>query len=111
MFKNLTDFSYKRTRKEALGFYLSYLLLIIIVGGLIGALAGLVIGEGSFEIGLRFGNIVAILTVLGLSFAILKKKNLLNNFGYILLALVSGILAFLGGGLLGLIPAAYLTTK
>ncbi|MCH7640638.1 hypothetical protein IID22_00345 [Patescibacteria group bacterium] len=76
-----------------------------------GVLAGLALGEASYEIGFRYGNILAILVTLGLSFTILSKKNLLSSFGYILLALFSGILAFLGGGLLGLIPVAYLTTK
>ena len=111
MFKNLTDFSYKRTGKEALGFYIGYLVLIVVVGAILGGILGLVLGEESFEIGLRVGNILAILATLGLSFLILSKKKMMNNFGMILLALLSGLLAFVGGGLLGLIPTAYFTTK
>jgi len=111
MFKNLTDFAYKRNRKEALGFYLGYLILIVVVGALAGALFGLASGQENFELGLRIGNIIGILASLGLSFAVLSKKGLMNNFGLLLLALLSGLLAFIGGGLLGLIPAAYLTTK
>lgn len=111
VFKNLTDFSYKRTGKEALGFYLGYLVLIIVVGAILGGTLGLAFGEQSFELGLRVGNIIAILVALGLSFMILSKKGLMNDFGMILLALLSGLLAFIGGGLLGLIPAAYLSTK
>jgi len=111
MFKNLTDFSHKRSGKEAFGFYLAYLVLIMLLGGLLGGIMGLVMGGGSFELGLRLGNLTAVLVVLGLSFAVLAKKNLMGNFGMILVAVVSGLLAFLGGGLLGLIPTAYLTTK
>lgn len=111
LFKNLTDFSYKRTGKQALGFYLAYFVLIVIVGALIGGLASLSIGDASINLGVRYGNILAILVTVGLSFLILNKKNLLDHFGYILLALLSGLLAFLGGALLGLIPVAYFTTK
>lgn len=111
MFKKLTDFSYKRTRKQAVGFYLGYLILIIIVGALVGGMVGLAFGDESFELGLRVGNFIAVLIVLGVSFAILNKKKLMNNFGLILLALASGLFAYLGGGLLGLLPAAYLSTK
>jgi len=111
MFKNLTDFSYKRSGKEALGFYVGYLILIVVVGAIFGGILGLALGEESFEIGLRVGNIIAILASLVLSFLILSKKKQMNNFGMILLALLSGLLAFIGGGLLGLIPSAYLTTK
>ena len=111
MFKNLTDFAYKRNRKEALGFYLGYLILIVVVGALAVGLFGLASGQQNFELGLRIGNIIGILSSLGLSFAVLSKKGLMNNFGLLLLALLSGLLAFIGGGLLGLIPAAYLTTK
>src|SRR3990167_6486394 len=102
MFKKLMDFKYKRTPKEALGFYLAYLLLIVVVGGLIGGILGLLIGEGSIELGMRMGGIVAVIISLSLSFMILSKKKLTNNFGMILLALLSGILSFIGGGLLGL---------
>lgn len=111
MFKNLTDFSYKRSGKEAIGFYIGYLVLIILVGALFGVILGLFFGDRSFEIGLRIGNLFAILVTIILSFVILSKKNLMNNFGLILVAVLSGLLAFLGGGLLGLIPAAYLSTK
>lgn len=111
MFKNLTDFAYKRKVKEAIGFYLAYLFLIILLSGLFGGLMGLLTGQDNFEFGMRVGNIVAIVVVLGISVLILKKKNLLDNFGHIILILLSGLLAFFGGGLLGLIPVAFLTTK
>ena len=111
MFKNLTDFSYKRSTKEAVGFYLAYLFLIVILGALLGGIIGLLIGQEGIDVGTRFGSILAILTCLGISFAILSKKNLLKNFGLILVALLSGILAFAGGGILGLIPVAYLSSR
>lgn len=111
MFKNLTDFSYKRTNKEAFGFYLAYFLLLVLIGFLIGAVIGIVSTENAFQLGLRAGQVFAIIFTVGLSFMVLSKKKLLNKFGYILLALLAGVLAIFGGALLGLIPVAYLTKK
>lgn len=111
MFKNLTKFEYKRSTKEAVGFYLAYLLLTILIGGLMGGLVGVVSGGGGFELGLRVGQTVAVLVTMGLAVMILKNKGILNKFGNIMLVVLTGFLAFFGGGLLGLIPAAYLTTK
>ena len=47
----------------------------------------------------------------GISFLILEEKKLLDNFGFILLALLAGLIALFFGGLGDLIPAAYLTTR
>ncbi len=111
MFANLTVFSYKRDLKEAVGFYIFYLILVALLGGLLAGVFGLIIGNDSFEAGLWFGTVVAMIFSLVLSFLILYKKNLLGNFVYILIALASFLLPLLGGGLLGLIPVAYLSTK
>ena len=111
MFGNLTDFAYKRSGKEAFGFYLAYLVLIIVSAGLLGGVIGLVMGEEGIAVGMRVGNLIAVFMCLAVSFVLLSKKKLTGNFGLILLALLSGVLAFLGGGILGLIPAAYITTK
>jgi hypothetical protein len=111
MFKNLTNFSYKRTVKEALGFYLAYLFLIMILGGLVGGFLGMIEKDGGFDLGVRIGTTFAVIFSVSLSFLILGKKKLLNNFGFILLALFSGLLAVFIGGLGGLIPAAYMTTR
>jgi len=110
VFKNLTDFAYKRTAIEALGFYLAYLVLIIvasIVGGSIMGLLGIIDTKTAFNL----GTILAIVASLTISFAIIKRKNHMDNFSYILLALLSGILALIGESILGLIPAAILTTR
>lgn len=116
MFKNLTDFSFKRSLLQACGFYLAYLLLGIILGGIIGGLAGaLFVKENTFqagyEIGSRFGLFVAIAYSVGVGFLVLIRKRLLGNFLFLILALLGGILALVGGGFLGLIPAAFLTTR
>lgn len=112
MFKNLFNFSYKRSLIEAIGFYIAYLVTIILGSAVLAALLGLVTGnENSFGFGFRIGNIVAIITSLSLSFIILKNRNLFGNFFYTLLFLLSGLLAYLGGGILGLIPVSFLSTR
>ena len=112
MFKNLTNVKYKRTAKEALGFYLAYFFLALLIGGLAGALVGGLANQRSvFDMSLRVGNVVAIIFSAGISYYILKAKKLTNRYGFLVLAILAGILAGFGGALLGLIPAAYLTTK
>ena len=117
VFNQLTNFAYQRNWKEAVGFYVAYLLLMIIVGAVLGGVGGnLFVSPASdfsmgFNFGVRIGTVAAIVLTLVLCFLVLKKKNLLNHFGFIILAILSGLLAVLGGGILGLIPVAYLTTK
>lgn len=116
MFANLTNFSYKRTAKEAIVFYLAYLVLGFILGAVAGALGAVILAKGGSETEVysaaaQSGMVVAILYPMVISFLILKGKNLTSNFGYILLAVAAGILGYFGGALLGLIPAAFLTTK
>ena len=108
MFSKLFDLQFHRTALQALGFYIAYLLLLIITSAVAGGIVGLL--GGGFEVGLKAGNLIAILVCLGLSFQILSAKKSIS-FGNVLLALLAGILAIVGGGLLGLIPVSFLTTK
>ena len=94
MFKNLFNFGYKRNWKEAVCFYLAFLVLVILMGGVSGGLVstgvGLIRGSMSFKEGYAVGskvgyflNIFFILTICGL---LLTKKRLWSSFGCILLA-------------------------
>jgi heme A synthase len=116
MFNKLTNFAYTRKPKEALGFYLAYLLLVLIVGGLLGGISGMLLPSQtdttvSFDAGLKVGTLVAVIISVGLAFTVLAQKKLLDNFGFILLAIIAGFLALVAGALGGLIPVAYLTTQ
>lgn len=106
MFTKLTDFGFKRKPKQAFGFYLVYFGSTILVAMVIAML----IANG-YQEGVRVGTASAVLICWGLSFLILKGKKKLNQLPLVALAVGSGLLAVLGGGLLGLIPTAYLTTK
>jgi hypothetical protein len=113
MFSDLTDFSVKRTGVQALGFYISYLVLIMATAAIIGIIAGIIAGEDTeaFSNGFRLGTLVAIAISIILSFAILKAKKLTSSFTLSLLAICAGVLALIGGGILGLIIPAIFTTK
>lgn len=108
MFKNLVDFSYKRKGKEAVGFYLAYLLLGILIGGALTAIVG---QDNSFYSGLAIGAHIAVIFVFVIGILILSQRKRYKNSLYIILVLVSVLLSQLAGDLGGLILLAYLTTK
>jgi hypothetical protein len=113
MFKDLMAFAMVRTPLQAFGFYIVYFLIGLLVGALGGTLGGaftgVAPGADSFAVGAKWGLVFVVPYVLlvGLIVAFNKKLGL----GYYVLALVGAILAVLGGGLLGLIPAAFMTTR
>lgn len=111
MFSQLGNFGYKRTALQAVGFYIAYLVFTIITAALASMVLGGVTGNNDFEFGKKVGIVVAIVMTLIFSFLILQAKKMTNNYMYLLLAVVAGILSFVGGGLLGLIIPAYLTTQ
>lgn len=116
MFRKLADFSLTRTPLQALGFYIAYFVLALIVGAVLGAISGALFAQGEsfqagFNAGQKVGLVVAVIFPIFISFMVLRSKKLLNNFLYIALLLLSGVLGVFGGALLGLIPAAFLTTR
>lgn len=111
IFSHLTDLSFNRDWKQAIGFYIAYFVAIVLLAGVLGAVLGLATGNDSFDFGFSIGNIVAIVCSLGLAFAVLVQKNLTNQFSYLLLALLAGVLAVFSGAIGGLIPAAFFTTR
>ena len=115
MFNNLTDFSYKRNLKEAIGFYLAYLFLAIILA-IILCLPAVISGaininnykiNGSF---LEFTAYFVCIYCAIISGLLLTKKKLWNNLGYILLSLLGVLLGISTGLFLGLLIPAFLTT-
>jgi len=111
MFKELTNLGYQRSAKEAFGFYIAYLLLAMFSCVIMSNIVGIILKDSNINLALRIGSITAVIVSIGLSFFVLKEKKLLGNFGFILLALLSGLLALKIGGMGGLIPVAYLTSK
>jgi hypothetical protein len=109
MFRVLMNFfPYQRTALQALGWYLTFLLIGLILAGV----AGLIFVPGPAEgaqRGIPVGQWVIIAYDLVLAVALLwtRWRSAVN----ILLALVGLLLAVLLGALGGLIPLAVLTTR
>jgi hypothetical protein len=57
MFRNLTDLQYKRNFKEAVGFYLAYLLLLMALAAMISGVSSLFSNsDDPYELGVRIGT-------------------------------------------------------
>jgi hypothetical protein len=111
MFKNLMNYGFQRNAMEAIGFYLAHLVLLMIVAVLSAAMLAVAMQNDAFDFGLKVGSVTAVIFCLGVSFLILKEKELLRSFGFVLLAIIAGMVTLYYGGIVGLIPVAYLTTR
>ncbi len=112
MFQHLLEFSYKRTKKQAVGFYLAWFLCVVLFGALVGGILGSAgIIEDSFDGGLKVGQLIAIFATIVLTVIIVRDKKRMGFFSSYIYILCAGILAYFGGALLGLIISAYLTTQ
>jgi hypothetical protein len=111
MFANLMNLGFERSAKQGIGFYLAYLFVGILLGALVGAISAVITGDGSFEAGVRIGNITAIIMCLLLAGLIAHKKGMFRSFSSLLLIIASGLFAVLLGGVGGLMPVAYLSTR
>lgn len=110
VFSNLFDLRYRRTHRQAVGFYLAYLTFIFITGIFIGGLYGAITGASAGLAGFKIGNFLVVVFILALSTTMVSHKKRLN-LKYAFIILLSGVLALLFGGLGGLIPVAYLSTR
>ena len=104
MFENLFDFAYVRSTRQAVGFYIAYFVLNSILSGIAGGILA-----SNIEEGYVVGGAIALISCPVLSLIIVVKKGDLGGKG-ILMVLLSFIGAIVGAGLIGIIPAAYLTT-
>ena len=114
MLSHLTDFGYQRSKKQALGFYLTYALALIVIGGVVGFWAGLVqlqLNHAAMDyqqLG-YVGAIIAAIGSAGIAYAVVASKNL--KAAYLLAVLLAAIAGGLAGGFVGLIFAAVVSTK
>ena len=111
MFTRLTDLGFKRSATQALGFYLAYLFLGMLVGGLSSAVAGMLgLVENNFSGGVDAGALAIIPVCIALAITVGVKKGIALEFKMLVLYAITGICAVLLGALLGLVIPAYLTT-
>lgn len=119
MFNNLPNFGYTRSRKEAFGFYIGWLITIMLVGAVAGVLVEALRGfptktfiEGfQSGVGTLVGSVVAVVFSGFICSRILYKKGMISTSMAVVYILGTLILSVLGGGVLGLIIPAYLTTR
>lgn len=100
----------KRNWKEAIVFYLAYLLLGLLIGALSGGIAGAINPDNTFVIGAKVGTIVGTIYCLVLYFSIYIKKKL-TSFLFIIIGLIAGVVNLFLGNLVSLIFVAFLTTR
>jgi hypothetical protein len=111
MFRELMNFSYRRTPLQALGWYLIFFLIAFVIGFVFGAVAGFFsetdqeVAQIGFAVGQR--ATIAYHIILGILLLWNRPKNAAN----ILLAFAGVVLSMLLSALGGLIPLAVLTTR
>lgn len=111
MFKNILNLKYKRNFIEVIGFYI-FALIVFMASKFLFDLVflrtlGPIIGfQFVFEIKKEFPVIFSLF----ISFLILDQKELIENYKYILVALLAVFLTVFAGNKAGLIVTAYLST-
>lgn len=111
--ETLLDFKIKKNWKQALLFYVFFVVIVMIVGAIYGTIffrADSI--EGSLQLAAEDVVLpsIVVLIMLGISGNLLMQKKLTKQPLPILLALASGGMAAFGGAILGMIPAAYIST-
>lgn len=113
VFKTFFDYSMVRSWEQAILFYIAHIALFIVIMFFLGMIIGpLVYSPVDAENkGLKLGIICTVIFNAYLSTVIIFCKNYTRSKKYILIGILSPLLAFFGGNLLGILPAAYLTTR
>lgn len=112
MFVNLWDYARQRNSIEATIFYLGHFVMGVMIAGVVAGVIGLATGRSHDQnFGVQIGSVVAVIFSLIISFVIVYKKHSLNNLLPLIFISLSGVLAWFGGVLLGLIPCVYLSLQ
>lgn len=118
IFANLGNLAYKRSNKQAAGFYIAYFfaMLLLVVGITVPFLvvlsfAGFIPSEALGVISVLTGWILSLIFILVFGILILRAKNQMSDFASIFILLLALVFTALIGGILGMIPIAYLTKK
>jgi H+/Cl- antiporter ClcA len=110
MFLNLAKYETERTGKEAVGFYLAYLFLGLMLGFATGFIAGALNPENVKHAAFVAGGIFSVVYCVTLAILIAVKKSQTSSFQTLLIIGITAIASIFLGALGGLIPVAYLTT-
>jgi len=111
MFRHLFDFGYQRSALQAVGFYLAYVVMGILSGGVIGAVYALAFGTSDLGPLVWIAGTFAVAFVGLISFLVLQAKGRLGHPGPLVVGVLSVPAAILGGVILGFLFTAFLTTR
>jgi hypothetical protein len=111
MFRHLNDLRYARSLIEAIGLYIVYTLVGVIAIGILAGGYAVVTGNTGYEAGLAIGTVTGSIASLAISFLMLRAKGLLAQPLYLVLAVLTGASALLGGLILSMIFVAFLSTR
>ncbi|MBI3999876.1 MAG: hypothetical protein HY351_04600 [Candidatus Omnitrophica bacterium] len=113
MFKNIFNLSYQRNLIGALGFYIAYGAMFMVICIFLSICAQILFSipnasnDYNFRMGYKIGQGTALILPLILSISIILKKK--RGLGYFLFSYITFYLAFFGGGYLALIAPSLLT--
>jgi TIR domain len=110
MFQEIMNFAYQRTTKQAIGWYLMYLVICVVMGFAVGHIAGMFSTPGgAANVGLMAGQISAIPYHVALGVLLLWHRD--KSASNIMLVLLSVMLSIALGAFGGLIPLAFLSRR
>ena len=114
MFSHLTDFGYQRSKKQALGFYLTYVLGLLLLSGIAGFWSVIVQqaithAAADYQQSANVGMIIAAIGSAAITYAVIARKNLKAS--YLAVVLLAGISGGLLGAFVGVLFAAVVSTK
>ena len=110
MFHEIMNFAYQRTTKQAIGWYLMYLIICVVMGFAVGHIAGMFSAPGgAAKVGLAAGQISAIPYHVALGVLLLWHRD--KSASNLVLVLLSVMLSIALGGFGGLIPLAFLSRR
>jgi len=113
MFTDLLDFAVQRQPLQALGWYLAYLCIWLLLGTGIGMLGTALVGAATYAEGYDTGamiagaSVVCYVAILGWLLIAKRDQGVLN----LVLVAAALILGYWAGGVGGLVPLAVLTTR
>ena len=109
-FTSLFDLGYKRSTKQAIAFYFTYLVSLFCLVSITGLIT-IGIFDASIEISDIIGSNLAVVACTGLAISICIKKSVFKSYRSIGLIVLTLVASLIMGVLLGLFPVSYLTTR
>lgn len=109
-FSKLEDLGLQRTKMQAVGFYIAYLILGMILGAISGILYVKFTGNEDTDKIIKFSGNLAVAYCIILSLLIAFYKDILSSPRALVTVILAGVTSYFAGCLGGLLPVTYLST-